>query len=169
VASGSINPWTCEYEVVDVETGERVAGNLVDGLTWVASPDGAHAAYIGFIPHFMRETDRRPQLCLDDECALSGEPHGYSKQDVHVDFMTSPQWSSDSSSVVIVAENYDSHVGSIIVRHVGGETLDIPAPIDAEGGLGQAWDGGALLLSGTNGKWRLAPGASAFVTVKGTP
>ena len=70
VAAGSMNPSTCEYTVLDAETGKAVAGYLVDGFNWVASPDGLHAAYIGFIAHFTAEADRRPQICLDDECGL---------------------------------------------------------------------------------------------------
>jgi hypothetical protein len=165
VVAGSINPSTGEYAVIDVETGKQVAGNLVDGFTWVASPDGEHAAYLGFIPHFTPEADRRPRICLDNECGL-GPSRGYPSEDVHVDFITAPQWSSDSSAVAIIAENYDTHIASVIVRHVGGKTLDILAPSQAEGSLGVAWDGDVLILSGTNRKWRLEPGDSTFVAVK---
>jgi len=165
VAAGSINPSTCEYAVIDVETGKQVAGNLVDGFTWVASPDGEHAAYLGFIGHFTPEADRRPRICLDDECGL-GPPRGYPTEDLHANFITSPEWSPDSSAVAIIAENYDTHVDSVIVRHVGGKTLDILAPSQAEGSLGVAWNGNVLVLSGTNRRWRLEPGASTFVVVR---
>jgi hypothetical protein len=59
VVSGSINPSTGEYDVLDAETGALVKGNLTDGFDWIASPDGEHAAYLGFIGHFTPEADRR--------------------------------------------------------------------------------------------------------------
>jgi hypothetical protein len=165
VLSGSINPSTGEYDVLDAETGALIKAYGTDGSTWVASPDGEHAAYLGFIGHFTPEADRRPRICLDDECGL-GPSRGYPKEDVHVDFITSPEWSPDSSAVAIIAENYDTHVDSVIVRHVGGKTLDILAPSQAEGSLGVAWNGNVLVLSGTNRRWRLEPGASTFVVVR---
>jgi len=82
-----------------------------------------------------------------------------------VEFITAPRWSSDSSAVAIIAENYDTHVAKVIVGTWAAKTLDIPAPSQAEGSLGAAWDGNALILSGTNRKSRLGPGASDFVPV----
>ena len=161
VVSGSINPSTGEYAVLDAETGAEVKGNLTDGPNWVPSPDGEHAAYFGFIGHFTPDSERRPQLCLDDECGL-GEPHGY-PQDVHVEFSTSPEWSTDGSAVAILAENYDTHANSVIVRHPQGKSLNIPTPKGAEDNLGVNWDGDVLILSSSNGKWKLEPRASDFV------
>ena len=56
--------------MIDVETGKEVAWYLVDGSAWAASPDGARAAYVGYVPHFTPEESRRPQFCIDDECGL---------------------------------------------------------------------------------------------------
>jgi len=165
VVSGSINPSTGEYDVLDAETGALIKAYGTDGSTWVASPDGEHAAYLGFIGHFTPEADRRPRICLDDECGL-GPSRGYPKEDVHVDFITSPEWSPDSRAVAIAAENYETHVRSVIVRHLGGATVDIPFPQQAAGNPDMKWDGRSLIFSCAGGSWRLDPGAYRFAEVQ---
>jgi len=65
VVYGSLNPSTVEYAVVDLQAGKEVRSHLVDGYRWAASPDGSHAAYAGYLPHFTPEAERRPQLCFD--------------------------------------------------------------------------------------------------------
>ena len=163
VASGSVNPSTAEYAVIDVETGREVAGYLVDGFGWEASPDGSHAAYVGYIPHFTPEASRRPQFCLDDECTFMKPSRNYQRADVHIEFTSKPVWSSDSSSVAITAENYETKAESVIVRPVGGRPLELAAPPGAEGSLQTSWDGNVLVVRAGSHAWRLEPGASAFV------
>jgi len=164
VASGSVNPSTEEYAVIDVGTGKQVAGNLTDGPTWVASPDGAHAAYVGMIPHFTAEDLRRPQFCLDDGCPLLGRSSGYPPEDsgTHVEFTVPPEWSADSAAVAIIAEDYATHEDRVIVRYVGGRVRDVPAPREAEGALGLAWDGDSLVLTAGGAKWRLEADSPSF-------
>jgi len=164
VASGSVNPSTGEYAVIDVEAGKEVAWYLVDGFTWEASPDGSHAAYVGYIPHFTPEVSRHPQFCLDDECPFLKPSRGYQRADAHLEFTSKPIWSSDSSAVAIIAENYQTKAESVIVRPVGGKPVEVAAPPEADdSSLQVSWDGKALVVRAGSRAWRLEPGASALV------
>ena len=162
VASGSLNPSTVEYAVIDVETDGQVAGYLVDGFAWAASPDGAHAAYVGFVPHFTREEDRRPQFCIDDERHLD-KSRGYRRADVHLEFTSSPLWSDDSKAVGMSAEEYGTETERVIVRRLGGKPIEFIAPPGLEGKLTARWDGQAMVIRAGKRVWRLEQGAAAFV------
>jgi len=162
VASGSVNPSTSEYAVIDVEAGQQVTGYFVDGFAWAASPDAAHAAYVGFVQHFMPEANRRPQFCIDDECNLD-KSSGYPAPDVHLEFTSAPLWSDDSKAVVMIAEEYGTGTERVIVRRLGGMPFVLIARPGLEGNLTAAWDGQAVVLRAAKRVWRLEPAASAFV------
>ena len=167
VASGSVNPSTAEYAVLDVETGKQVAGCFVDGFGWEASPDGSHMAYVGYIPHFTPEEDRRPQFCLDNECSFGAPFRGYpGGAKVHVEFTSKPIWSSDSSAAAIIAEGYQTKAESVIVRPVNGKPVEVAAPPDSDGALQVSWDGKALVVRAGSRAWRLDPGATALAPLR---
>jgi len=166
VASGSLNPSTAEYAVIDVDTGKQVAGYFVDGFDWEASPDGSHAAYVGYIPHFTPEASRRPQFCLDEECTFGSPFRGYPGPKVHVEFTSKPIWSSDGSAVAITAEDYETKAESVFVRPVGGKPVEFTAPPGSEGGLQMSWNETSLVVRAGTHVWRLDHGASAFILSK---
>ena len=163
VASGSINPSTAEYAVLDVKTGRQVGGSFVDGYSWQASPDGSHMAYVGYIPHFTSEENRRPQFCLDNECSFGSPFKGYPGSQLHLEFITKPTWSPDGTAVAIVAENYETKAERIIVRALAGRTLDLAAP-SAPGALDLCWDGKTLIVNAGARRWRLEPDSSVLVS-----
>jgi len=162
VASGSLNPSTAEYAVIDVETGKQVAGYLVDGFAWAASPDGAHAAYVGFVPHFTPREYRRPQFCIDDECGLD-KSLGYPDRELHLEFTSEPLWSDDSKAAAIIAEEFGTETERVIVRRLGEKPIVLIAPPLLEGNLTDGWDGRAVVVRAGKRVWRLEAGASAFV------
>lgn len=161
VVFGSVNPSTTEYAVVDAESGKEVSGYMVDGYGWAVSPDGSHVAYVGYVPHWTPVERRRPQLCIDDECLFDKPSRGYPAYSVHVEFTRPPEWSPDGTAVAIAAEEYKTKVKIVIVRQLGGKTLQY-APPGAEDGLGMAWDQKALVVKTANGNWRLEPGTATF-------
>ena len=162
VASGSVIPSTAEYAVIDVETGNEVAWYLVDGFNWAASPDGSHAAYVGYVPHFTPNESRRPRFCLDDECPRLQPSGGYRKAGVHLEFTSKPVWSSDGAAVAIAAENFETKADSVIVRPMGGKPVEYAAPPGVDGPFQVSWDRKALVARAGSHAWRLEPGASAF-------
>jgi hypothetical protein len=162
-AAGSMNPSTCEYAVIDVVTGAEVPGYLTDGFTLVASPDGAHVAYVGFVPHFIPEDVRRPQFCLDDECTFGKPFRGYPQTDAHLEFTSEAVWSPDGSAVAILGADYQTKAESVIVRPVDGKPLAFTVQPGAEGRLSFSWAGNVLVVSAGQHQWKLEPGTSAFV------
>ena len=164
VVSGSVNPSTGEYAILDAGTGKQVDGYLVDGSAWAASPDGSHFAYVGYIPHFTPEENRRPQFCLDKECAFDTPFRGYPPgRERHLEFKGAPVWSPDGTAVAIEAENYETQARSVIIRPVGGKALEFAAPPGADGTLQFSWDGNVLVARTGGGLWRLESGAQVFV------
>jgi hypothetical protein len=161
VVSGSLNPSTAEYAVIDVGSGEQVKDYMVDGFNWAASPDGSHAAYVGYVPHFTQEEARRPQLCLDDECPLDRPFGGYPGPSIHLEFVAPPVWSPDSSVVAIVAEKYETKAPLVIVRSLGGKNSEF-APPRVDGLLGVSWEGTTLVVSTGSTFWSLERGSSVF-------
>lgn len=161
VVSGSLNPSTAEYAVIDVVSGEQVKDYLVDGFKWAASPDGSHAAYVGYVPHFTPEDARHPQLCLDDECPLDRPFGGYPGPAIHLEFAAPPVWSPDSSVVAIVAEKYETKAPLVIVRPLGGKSSEF-APPRVDGVLGISWEGTALVVGTGSTFWNLERGSSVF-------
>jgi hypothetical protein len=166
VASGSFNPSTCEYAMIDIDSGTQVLGFLTDGFSLVASPDGTHVAYIGQIPHFMLEEKRRPEFCLDDECTFDQPFRGYQRVGAHLEYPSKPVWSSDGSAVAILAKDYDSNVESVVVRPLGAKSVEFIAPTGIKGDLQFSWDGKALVAQAGDQAWRLDPGKADFVRTK---
>jgi hypothetical protein len=166
VVSGSVNPSTGEYAVVDIGTGKEVDGCLTEGSAWAASPDGSHMAYVGYVPHFTPEDSRRPQFCLDSECGIDKPFGGYPDPTRHLEFEGSPVWAPDGRAAAIAAENYETHAESVIVRPVGGKPLEIVVPPGAGGSFGFSSEGKNLVIRVGNGAWRLESGATEFTPIR---
>jgi dipeptidyl aminopeptidase/acylaminoacyl peptidase len=162
---GSINPSTVEYSMVDIDSGREVRWYLVDGYQFVPSPDGLHAAYIGYVPHWTPEDGRRPQVCLDHECDDDGTSRGYPDRSRHLEFTRIPEWAPDSTAIAITAEDYTTKANLVIVRNVGSKTVQF-APPGGEDGLQMSWDRNALIVRTSSGAWRFEKGASTFVRAK---
>jgi hypothetical protein len=162
--AGSLDPSTCEYAVIDADSGAEIGSYLTDGFSLVVSPDGNHVAYIGQIPHFMPEERRRPQFCLDDECVFDQPYRGFQRSGAHLEYRSSAIWSPDSSAVAIAANDYESDVESAIVRRLAGKHLQFTAP--TEGHLHLSWDDRALVVLAGNQTWRLDPGRETFSRLK---
>lgn len=164
--SGSVNPSTGEYAIVDAKSGKEVAWYAVEGYRWKPAPDGSHIAFVASTPHFTREEDRRPQFCLDDECPPGRPSKGYPGPAAHLEFTSDPQWSPDGSTVAITAEDYATKAGIIVVRPVQGRYKQYAAPPGTEGRFRISWDDGALVVHGPNGAWRLDRGSTLFTPLK---
>ncbi len=158
-AFGSVNPSTVEYAIVDAETGKEVRWYLADGFSLVWSPDGSHAAYVGYIPHFTPE-----ESCIDTECGFDKPLGGYPPPSTHLEFMGEPLWSPDGTAVAITAEDYDTHASVVIVRPLRGKP--VLALLGIEGNPRLSWDGAALLVRAGTNAWRLEPGSCALRPVK---
>jgi dipeptidyl aminopeptidase/acylaminoacyl peptidase len=166
--SGSLNPSTVEYVVIDIATGKELAGYLTDGFSLAVSPKGNHVAYKSSEPHFQAEDDRRPQLCLDNECD-SGRfaAQTYPGQGRHVEFVGNPSWSPDGSAVAILAQSYGDFRLSLVIRPLVGAAVEYPLPGgspteslygDNEAGETRyqlAWDEKGVLVKADDSIWRL--------------
>jgi hypothetical protein len=167
--SGSMNPSNAEYAVVDLETGKEVAWYPVDGFGFAPSPDGSHVAYERMVVHFTPEADRRPELCVDDECLADRPQRGYPSQDRHVEFTSYPVWSPDGTRVAITAEDYTTKAQSVIVRQPGGRTVEFTPPPEA--GVGGAaltfsWQDNTIYISKSNGEWKLQSDTATWLRMK---
>ena len=173
VAYGGVNPSTVDYSIVDLAVGKEVGWYGVDGFLWAASPDGSHAAYVGLVPHFTPEADRRPQLCFDGECGMSesatGAPAlktgGYPNTRMHLEFGTAPVWSPDGTAVAIAAEDYNTKARDIVVRPLEGRASVYPLPDGVTDPLQVVWGSEGLAIVAGDHCWRLPARASAFVRV----
>jgi hypothetical protein len=180
LVSGSIDPSTCEYVVVDATSGKEVDWFGTDGLSLAVSPDGAHVAYEAAIPHFMAEEDRRPRLCFDQECDLGNEGKtGYPlDQARHIEFATKPVWSASGRAVAALAQEYQSNNLFLIVRPLRGVTAEfaLPLPPPDHGVLGYGsenatlyhvfWDGERVFVTAGEGTWKVEPGSGILVSVE---
>jgi len=164
--SGSLNPSTGEYVVIDVATGLTVASYYTEGSSFVPSPDGSHVAYVGLIPHFTPEDQRRPMFCLDDECLFGQPARGYQRGATHLEYDLPPIWAPDGSSVAMLARNFDTHVQSVVVRRAGGTSVEFIPPEGETGRVQFAWDSGAAVARVGDQVWRLGADAATFLRSK---
>lgn len=154
---GSINPSTVEYAVFDVASGKQVDGYMADGFSLVPSPDGKHVAYDGYIAHFTPEDRRHSQLCFDHECGFDVAPwRGYpGDAGPHLEFLSKPRWSQDSSEVAILAQDYDSKARLLIVRRLRGTTASYDLPLSAHPPFRVSWGDNAYFVTAADLAWRL--------------
>mgnify|MGYP005815791775 CR=1 FL=1 len=135
VVSGSVNPSTVEYTVIDARTGKEAGEYLADGPNLAFSPDGKHVAYEAAVPHFMPEQERRPRLCVDQGCDSMRASGGYpSDPERHIEFATAPVWSPTGSAVAVLAQDYRTMGLVLIVRPVQGQVSELPLPASSPAG-----------------------------------
>jgi|ERR1035438_884875 hypothetical protein len=164
--SGSVNPSTCEYVMIDAASGREVGWYGADGFSLVPSPDGTHVAYEGSVPHSTPEQDRSPRLCVDHECD-SGKPGwpGYSGSARHVEFSTYPVWSASGSAVAIAAQDYQTGKLSLVVRPMEGDPSEYALTASSPGGIDISWDRETVFVTTVDGAWKLEPNGSALIRI----
>jgi WD40-like Beta Propeller Repeat len=134
MVSGSVDPSTVEYVVVDVHARKELGGYLTNGLNLAFSPDGKHVAYEAAVPHFTPQENRRPRLCLDDGCDPRRASGGYpSDSERHIEFATYPVWSPSSSVVAVLAQDYRTNGLLLIAQPAGGQATEFPLPASSPG------------------------------------
>jgi hypothetical protein len=166
VFSGSVNPSTGEFVVVDIRSGKEVQDYFVEGFHWAPSPDGSHVAYFAYIPHFTPTESRRPRLCIDDECGSIDAPQkGYPAGTRRFDFEGDPVWSQDGTQIAILAHDYEKNADLIVVRKLGGGTIEYPTPVAGGASPSISWQRSRLLVHSGRDLWRLNADESALVKV----
>ena len=178
MVSGSVNPSTGEYAVLDARTGKEIGGYLADGLGLAFSPDGKHVAYEAAVPHFTPVEERRPRLCLDDGCDPRRASGGYpSDPERHIEFATYPVWSPSSSMVAVLAQDYRTNGLLLIAQSAGGQAMEFPLPASSPGrsilqnGSGNEtlyriyWGGETVFAVAGDTAWKLEPRGTALIPV----
>jgi dipeptidyl aminopeptidase/acylaminoacyl peptidase len=159
--SGSVNPSTCEYVMIDPGSGKEVDWYAADGFSLVPSPHGTHVAYLGAVPHFTPEADRRPRLCVDHKC-----DSGYPGPSRHVEFLTYPVWSASGSSVAIVGQDYQTRKVSLVVKPLEANPSEYALTSAPSSGTEISWARETVFVGTEHGAWKLEPKGSALIRIE---
>lgn len=171
-ANGSINPSTGQTFVYDIGTGKEIMDYPDDNGGGVFSPDGEHVATINGMPHFSQESERAPELNIDNLRV-------YPAKGIHPILLSDPTWSEDSTKVAVVAEDYQSKQRSIVVCGLKGDcksTALSTVSSDPDDRFRIQWNGNRVSVtfpevtlplqhgSSSEGTWSLQPGDASAVT-----
>jgi hypothetical protein len=165
--SGSVNPSTGEYAVIDIRSGKEIDWFGADGYSLVPSLDGKHVAYEEQVPHFTPEEEHRPRLCIDHECVF-GKPgaRDYPVSPRHVEFLTFLVWSPSSSAVAIAAEDYQTKKLSLVVKPLEGKPSEYALASSSTAGIQISWAGETVFVSSEDGSWKLEPNGTALIRIE---
>lgn len=120
-AYGSINPSTVDVLIIDTKTGKEVMDYTDDSGGAAFSPDGEHAATINGMPHFSQESERAPELDIDNLRV-------YPAKGVHISILSNPAWSEDGAKVAVVAADYQSKQRSVVICGIKGSCQSAALP-----------------------------------------
>lgn len=138
---GSVNPRTCEYVVLDVDSGGEVEHFLGKCGSFLRSPDGRNIAYqcaqgIGQPPKPYRD-------CLK----INGQ-RMYPESEHNSRIIGSPVWSPDGHRVGLLGESGTTGLRQLVVADSSGVVAEVPLSSEhIRGGLDLAWPGESLLLA----------------------
>jgi WD40 repeat protein len=162
-AKGSINPSTTQTFIYDIKTGKELMDYPDDAGGAVFSPDGEHAATISGMPHFLQESEKEPELDIDNLRV-------YPAKGAHVSILSSPTWSDDGTRVAVVAADYQSKQRSVVICWLQGVCQSSALPpgnTDWVHTFQVQWNGGRVSATSSEGTWSFQPGdASAVVSAQ---
>jgi dipeptidyl aminopeptidase/acylaminoacyl peptidase len=111
--SGSVNPSTTDYAIVDASTGALVDEFLDDGKGAAFSPDGHHFAYVTGRPHFTPASQRNATVNVDGQAVFPRPGERV------VEVSSTLQWSPDSRSVGFIANDPQTGEQKAVVYRLG--------------------------------------------------
>jgi dipeptidyl aminopeptidase/acylaminoacyl peptidase len=158
-AKGSINPSATQTFVYDVKTGKELIDYPDDAGGAVFSPDGEHAATIDGMQHFSQESDRAPELDIDNLRV-------YPAEGVHISVLSNPAWSEDSTKVAVVTADYQSKQRSAVICWLNSSCKSTPLPAGNTDGVHTfqiQWSGSNVSANSSEGAWSLQPGDARAV------
>jgi hypothetical protein len=119
--SGTVNPSTTEYDIVDLNDNSVINQFFDDGHGAAFSPDGEHYAYVSGSPHFTPTDERAPSFIVDGKPVFSGRGND-------LEFRNTPQWSEDSKAVAVPAVRQRIEQCVVVWRRgaTRASTLSIP-------------------------------------------
>lgn len=144
--SGSMNPSTIEYQIIDVNTGAVVKQFFDEGNGAAFSSDGAHYAYVSGRPHFTPANECAPTLNVDDKAV-------FSERGDQVEFIDVPHWSQDDQSVAALIKNPQTEALSVVIWRQGATRAStIAAPLSPKESMTLFWNRSALYVMGDSSK-----------------
>lgn len=131
VVSGSINPSTSQYYIVDTGTG-KIGQDFTDDSSQPAfSPDGLHIVVLADSPHFAPQSEESPSLLLDDKPIWKA-----AKGTV---LAAAPQFSPDGSSVAWAELSASGSTALDIWSDRG--LHKVPLPVSTDSDMHVFWSG----------------------------
>jgi hypothetical protein len=139
--SGTLNPSTTEYEVIDMQKRTLQREFFDDGFGAAFSPNGEHYAYVSGQPHFTPSSEAVPTLIIDDRSVFSDYGN-------RLQFTGTPQWSQDNRSVAAPIINPTTGQRAVLLWHEGNANASVLGiPNSAGSSAAPFWYAGALYLS----------------------
>ncbi len=150
VVSGSVNPSTTEYDILDLASHKVIKQFFDDGKGAAFSLNGQHYAYVSGSPHFTPVDERVPSLNVD------GNPV-FSDTGDRLEFVDVPRWSEDSKSVAVLAATPETSEQNIIAWHLGETTASTFAiPFSSRASTSIFWSHSDLYVMGESSQPRIA-------------
>ncbi len=162
--SGSVNPGTTEYNIVDIGQRKVVKEFFDDGRVTSFSPNGQHYTSISDSPHFTPAQQRTPMLNIDGVPVLA-------EADQSLTFADKAQWSPDSKSVALHAVNTGKGTHHLVRWNLGTSRVQVSLlPNAASAPDAMFWANGTLHLqqkvdNPTPLASEIAPGKRNFITL----
>lgn len=141
VASGSVNPSTVEYNILDPTNKKSVKEFFDDGHGAAFSPDGNHYAYVSGNPHFSPTGDRALTLSIDDKAVFSGTGD--------TEFVAAPLWSADGHLLGALMADQKGPWSAVIVNTRSSASVSLVS-LPFEPNAREPIDAGSLFWSGND-------------------
>lgn len=113
---GSVNPYTCEYIVLDASTAARVTRGIGDCGSFSVSPDGQHLAHRDIVGPIAAESARLDEIVVDGKVVFPAVTPGKGRV---IRVLTEPVWSSDGTQIAFIETH--SATGQTAIVVLGGK------------------------------------------------
>lgn len=172
--SGEVNPSSSENLIFDLPPHGLPKRFFDDGSVGY-SPDGAHFAFEGGMPHFSPAANWTPTLNVDDNTV---PVYPASTSNSHITFISTPRWSPDSRSLAVLVRDAQSSSLKLVTWHAGSAVTTsllpttatpalLPAALDSKNQATVFYGNGSWVVTSKGGSWQLSTDGKSFLGIQG--
>jgi hypothetical protein len=172
--SGEVNPSSSENLIFDLPA-HGLPKRFFDDGSVDYSPDGAHFAFEGGMPHFAPVASWMPTLNVDDNDV---PVYAASTPNSHITFISAPAWSPDSRTLAVLVRDSQASPLKLVTWHAGGAVTTallpatataalLPAALDDKNQATVFYGNGGWVVTSKGGSWQLSTKGKSFLGIQG--